>query len=71
MNPDKFELELRNKLTPILPKIPPVQFRFVKLISNRYLVVIRIEHDFHAPYLHIEEQKKYFIYKRDGNQKRI
>ena len=68
-NPDKFELDLRNKLTPIMPKVPPIQFHFVRLASDKYIVVLFIDHDYYAPYLHIEEQKNYKIYKRDGNRK--
>lgn len=68
-NPDKFELNLRNKLTPVMPKAPPVRFQFVKLVSGRYIVIIFIDHDYYAPYLHLEDQKNYKIYKRDGNQK--
>lgn len=70
-NPDRFELDLRNKLNPILPKIPSVRFHFILLDNGRYLVVIFIEHDYYAPYIHIEDQKNYKIYKRDGNQKTI
>ena len=70
-DPDKYELFLRNKLTPILPKVPPIQFRFVKLSNGRYLVIMYIGHDYYAPYIHIEDQKNYRIYKRDGNQKTI
>lgn len=68
-NQDTFELDLRNKLTPIMPKMPPVQIRFVKLESGKYLVVMFIGHDYYAPYLHLEDQKNYKIYKRDGNKK--
>ncbi len=68
-NPDRFELDLRNKLTPILPKVPPIKFHFVVLSNGRYLVVMQISHDYYAPYVHIEDQKNYKIYKRDGNQK--
>ena len=70
-NPDKFELDLRNRLIPIMPKVPPVQFQFVPLNDGRYLVVIFIDHDYYAPYLHVEDQKNYKIYKREGNQKAI
>lgn len=70
-NPDKFELNLRNKLMPILPKVPSIQFCFVKLENGRYIVVIFIEQDFYSPYIHIEDQKNYKIYKREGNQKAI
>ena len=66
-NPDKFELDLRNKLMPIMPKIPPVTFRFLHLDNGRYLVIAFIEHDYYAPYIHIEEQKNFKIYKRNGN----
>lgn len=68
-NPDKFELNLRNKLTPIMPKVPPIQFHFVHLTSGKYIVEVFIEHDYYAPYLHIENEKNYQIYKRDGNRK--
>lgn len=70
-NPDKFELNLRNKLMPIMPKVPSIQFSFVKLENGRYIVVIFIEQDFYSPYIHIEDQKSYKIYKREGNQKAI
>ena len=70
-NPDKFELNLRNKLMPIMPKVPSIQFSFVKLENGRYIVVIFIEQDFYSPYIHIEDQKSYKIYKREGNQKTI
>ena len=70
-NPDRFELELRNKLTPIMPKVPPIKFHFVVLSNGRYLVVMHISHDYYAPYVHIEDQKNYKIYKRDGNQKTV
>ena len=70
-DPDKFELNIRNKLTPILPKSPQVMFRFVNIANDRYIVILRIEHDFYAPYIHIEDQKNYKIYKRNGNQKQI
>ena len=70
-NPDKFELNLRNKLIPIMPKVPSIQFSFVQLVNGRYIVVIYIEQDFYSPYIHIEDQKNYKIYKREGNQKTI
>lgn len=68
-NPDKFELELRNKLNPIMPKIPPVQIKFTKLEIGKYIVVVKVEHDYYSPYIHVEQEKDYRIYKRDGNQK--
>ena len=70
-NPDKFELDLRNKLMPIMPKVPPVYLQFVQLRSGKFIVVMLIEHDYYAPYLHVENEKNYMIYKRDGNRKAI
>lgn len=67
-NPDKFELEIRNKLISIMPKIPSIQFRFVPMGNRRYLVVAYIEHDYYAPYIYIENEKDYRIYKRAGNR---
>lgn len=70
-NKDKFELDLRNKLNPIMPKIPPMIFRFVNVDMDRYIVVIYIRHDDFAPYIHLENQKNYKIYKRCGNEKTV
>lgn len=66
---DKFELDLRNKLNPIMPKIPQLFFRFVEVKIDRYIVVIYIRHDDYAPYIHLENQKNYKVYKRCGNGK--
>ena len=68
---DKFELDLRNKLNPIMPKIPQMFFRFVEVKKDRYIVVIHIRHDDFAPYIHLENQKNYKVYKRCGNGKTI
>ncbi|MCI6435894.1 MAG: ATP-binding protein [Clostridiales bacterium] len=68
-NTDKFELERMNNLQSILPKIPSVNFRFILLDNGRYLVVILIQRDAFAPYIHLCNEKDYKIYKRVGNGK--
>lgn len=70
-NRDKFELDLRNKLNHIMPKIPQMIFRFVEVDKDHYIVVIYIKHDDFAPYIHLEDQKNYKIYKRSGNGKTV
>lgn len=69
-NPDKFELERKNNLVPILPKMPPVRFRFIKLENQNYVVVVAVMRDSYAPYLHLENEKDFRAYKRVGNGKR-
>lgn len=69
-NPDKFELERKNNLVPILPKMPPVRFRFIKLENEKYVVVVAVMRDSYAPYLHLENEKDFRAYKRIGNGKR-
>lgn len=71
VNVDRFELNLRDKLAKIMPKIPPMNIRCVLLDNTRYLVVILIEHDYYAPYIHGVDESGYKIYKRDGNRKVI
>lgn len=66
---DKFELELRNKLSIINPKTPSISIKFVEIATGKYLVIIYVDHDDMGPYVHIENQKNYKIYKREGNQK--
>lgn len=70
-NTDKFELDRRNDLNNLQPKIPSIQFSFVKLSSEKYVVVIYVMHDGFSPYLHIVDEKNYKVYKRYGNAKKI
>ncbi|MBE6776336.1 MAG: ATP-binding protein [Ruminococcaceae bacterium] len=66
---DKFELDRKNNLTPILPKLPPIQFKFVELSNGNYVVIIYVRRDSFTPYIHIENEVNYKIYKRIGNGK--
>lgn len=68
---DKFELERRNDLASINPRIPNMKFKFVPLKSEKYVIIIYIRHDSFAPYTHIEDQKNYKFFKRSGNEKMI
>ncbi|SFW22546.1 AlbA family DNA-binding domain-containing protein [Ruminococcus flavefaciens] len=68
-NTDKFELDRRNDLAGIQPKVPVISFRFIKLDVEKYVVIIYVKHDYFAPYLHIEDEKNYQVFKRTGNKK--
>lgn len=68
-NTDRFELDRRNNLMAIAPKLPSLRFGFIPLESGKYVVVIEIKPDFYAPYVHIENEQNYRIYTRSGNRK--
>jgi len=68
-NTDRFELDRRNNLMAIQPKTPYVKFHFVQLENEKYIVILYIKHDSFSPYVHIEDEKNYKIYKRVGNRK--
>ena len=70
-NTDRFEMERRNDLNGIQPKIPLIQFRFVKLSSGKYVVILFVKHDGFSPYIHVVDEKSYKIYKRYGNGKKV
>lgn len=70
-NQEKFEMAIRNKLSSIYPKSPSIQFRFIKLNTGKYIVILKIEHDYFAPYIHIDGHFNYKIYKRNGINKSI
>lgn len=70
-NTDRFELERRNDLNNIQPKTPPLQFAFIKLKSEKYVVIICVKHDSFSPYIHMEDEKNYKVYRRYGNGKRV
>lgn len=69
-NTDRFELDRKNNLTPILPRIPSVQFSFISLANGKFVVVIYIRSDGYKPYIHIENESNYKVYKRIGNGKK-
>lgn len=66
---DKFELDIKNWLQTIRPRIPNYKIRFLKLKNRKYIIVLYIYHDFFAPYIYLEDNKNYRIYKRVGNSK--
>ncbi len=68
-NTDKFELDRKNNLNSILPKIPSIKFRFILLDNGKYLVLLFVQHDLFTPYLCLENEKNYHIYRRVGNGK--
>ena len=70
-NTDRFELNIRNTLNGIYPRLPNIKFHFVEAPDDKYVVIIYIKHDSFAPYTHIEEQKNYKFYKRSGSEKVI
>lgn len=66
---DKFELDRRNDLMGIQPRIPSIKFHFIKIENGRYIVILYIRHDNFAPYLHVENEKNYQAFRRTGNKK--
>ena len=69
-NVDKFELDRKNNLSSIMPRIPPVQFKFLKVSDGKYIVIIYVQHDFFAPYIYLEDESDYKIFRRVGNAKK-
>ncbi len=65
-NTDKFENDIRNILQTVSPKPPHYELHFIPC-ENNYVVVIRIYSDFYAPYVFLENNQDYRIYRRNGN----
>ena len=70
-NPDKFELELKNYLQPIKPRVPYYKIKYIEVSENKYIVILFIQHDSFAPYIHLVEQQNYRAFKRSGNSKAV
>ena len=68
-NTDKFELDRRNDLQHIFPRVPNIKFCFVPLQNGKFVVIIYIKNDSFAPYTQIENQINYKFFKRAGNEK--
>lgn len=70
-NTDKFELDRRNNLASIQPRVPYIKFHFIKLDTGKYIVIIYVKSDSFKPYTHIVNESSYPMYKRSGNGKRV
>ena len=68
-NTDRFELDRKNNLSQIQPKMPSLQFKFIPLSDGKYVVIIYVHRDGYAPYVHLENETNYKIFKRVGNGK--
>lgn len=66
---DRFELNIRNKLVAIMPKMPSISFHFIQLENKKYVVILHVRRDYYVPYIHVVDEKDYRIYKRVGNTK--
>ena len=66
---DRFERNRRNELNGIQPKIPTIKFAFIKLNTGKYVVVLHVNTDSFTPYVFLEKEKYYRIYRRSGNGK--
>ena len=66
-NTEKFERELKNYIHTIQPHVPHYQLKFVMLRNDRFVIILHIQHDVFAPYMHLEDEKDYRVYKRIGN----
>lgn len=69
-NLDKYELDIREKLANIQPKIPSVKVHFVELKNGKYIVVLEIAADGFAPYVYNSGNDMFDFVSRDGNGKR-
>lgn len=68
-NTDNLELTIKNWMQPIRPRIPNYEINWIKLQNNRYILILFVKHDAFAPYIFLENEKDYRIYKRVGNSK--
>ena len=70
-NADLFEREILNYLQFIMPRVPYYKLKLIPTADNKYIVILFIQHDFYAPYIHVESQKNYKVFKRVGNSKAL
>lgn len=68
-NTDKFELDRRNENTLIIPIVPQINYRFFKLDSGKYIVVLQIAKGYYRPYVCKDNNGEFKFYVRRGNKK--
>lgn len=68
-NIDRFELDRRNELFGIMPIVPTVEFSFIHLKNQRYVVIIKVSKGSHKPYIYVENEGVFKFFIRRGNRK--
>ena len=69
-NTEQFENIIKNTLQTVSPRIPHFELSFIRN-GEKYIVVLRIYHDFFAPYVFVENNQDYRVYKRVGNSVKV
>ena len=70
-NKDRFLLKIKDYLSGINPRIPNYKYNFVNLSNGSCIFVLFVFHDNYVPYIHLENNKNYIVYKRVGNSKMV
>lgn len=68
-NIDRFELDRRNELQAIRPTVPEVDFSFISIQDDKYVVVLHIQRGLYKPYITEEPEGQFHFYIRHGNKK--
>lgn len=69
-NKELFENTIKNALQTIQPRIPRYELSFISY-EGRFVVILYIHHDFYAPYIFLENNQDYRVYKRVGNSAKV
>lgn len=66
---DKYELDIREKLSNIQPKTPSVKVHFIELKNKKYIIVLEVIADYFAPYVYNSGNDAFDFVYRFGNGK--
>ena len=69
-NTEAFENTVKNTLQTIFPRIPHFEIRFIEH-NDSYIVILSIQHDYFTPYIFLENNQDYRVYKRVGNSVKV
>ena len=70
-NTEMFENTVKNTLQIVSPRIPHFEIQFIACGNDKFVVVLYIHHDFFSPYVFLENNQDYRVYKRVGNSVRV
>lgn len=70
-NTELFENIVKNTLQTVSPRIPHFEIRFIACGDDKFAVILYVHHDFFAPYVFLENNQDYRVYKRVGNSVRV
>ncbi len=69
-NTDAFENTVKNTLQTVFPRVPRFETAYIPF-GDKYIVILYIHHDLFSPYVFLENNNDYRVFKRVGSSTKV